>query len=138
MLSERNVAANDVHFLSEIGLPKDEPFFGFDALTAASMDERLCFLGDPSNLYLLGEPGAGRAVAMDTSTKQIVCVRYDRDDIILVNSSLQLLAETLCLSNEHEDSRDFLECLERLDAPAASRGAFWRELADDLQALEDL
>lgn len=138
VLSKRNFSADDVHFLSEIGLPKDEPFLGFNALTAASMAERLCFLGEPPNLYILGEPGAGLVIAMDTSTRQIVCVRYDRDDVVFVSSSLLILAETLCLSLEHENSRDFLERLHRLDALAASLGAFSRELADDVQALEDL
>jgi hypothetical protein len=138
VLSERNVSPDDINFLSEIGLPKDEPFLGFNALTAASMAERLCFLGDPPNLYLLGEPGTGLVIAVDTSTKQVVRVRYDRDDIVFVSSSLLLLAETLCLFLEQDDSRDFLERLERLDAPAASPGAFWRELADDVQVLENL
>ena len=138
LLSDRNVAAADAQFLSEIGLPKDEPFFGFNALTAESMDERLCFLGDPPNLYLLGEPGASHLIALNTETGRVVCVRYENEGVVFVSSSLHLFAEALCLFHELDDARDFVGQLEKVDPPAAALGAFWRELADDFQALEDL
>lgn len=139
LLQAAGVGAETAKFLADPGLPRDFALLSqFDALDSATIDT-WHRAGFPPRLFPIGSNGGVSFYGIELASGQIVEISTDWQREIIVNSSVDQLAETLCLFEEHSDDwPEFILRLSRIDPAAAQPGCYWPELAADFQALNDL
>lgn len=110
-----------VMFLAEAGLPRDAaPFLSFRNTREYS---RI-----PATYFEIGVTNYGDPICIDTKSGAVVYLNHENEDRpVMMNSSLEALAESLCIYREHLSSGNVRECFSAILAidPELSRSSFW-------------
>jgi len=125
-------------FLTNVGLPASaSPFLNFDL----DPKGRVAPVERFPSMIAIGSNAYGDDICFDSAANFAV-VYLNHDNMmkrVLINSSLCLLAESLCLYLTHRhasDPPDLLGAIETIDPTAAKEGAFWyaesRSLKEDV------
>lgn len=130
------MAEHDAEFLLEQGLPESAaPFLNFAAYSAAEATRRRTIFGVAEHYFPLGHTGSGDVLALDCRSGEVVYFNHDfNHERMLINTSLRLFAQSLCVFQQHLRDNTMVRCLaeiERIDPVAAAPGSMW---ADDVSA----
>jgi hypothetical protein len=125
-----SLAEEDAEFLTTQGLPCDAaPFLSFYAYSEDEVAQRLEVFSLAENILPLGHNGSGDILALDKNTREVVNFNHDADNLrIFINSTLPKFAESLCVYQEHQNSKSMHQCLADIaavDSMAAQNGCMW-------------
>ena len=133
-VDEIGMAAQDAAILADIGLPADaSPYLNF----GLDQERQLEPVDGYPAMLAIGTNGSGDYICIDTSRRfEVVYLNHDYGmSRMFINSSVSLLAESLCLFSLHlhrNDPDGFVVAIAGLDAPAAMDGAFWRTESESI------
>ena len=126
------LASEDSALLTTQGLPCDaSPFLSFHAYTKAELTSRKETFGIPDTYFPIGHNGSGDVLAIDLKTRDVVYFNHDNNnERILINSTLPLFAESLCIYQEHLASYRMSSCISAIamiDSSATFPNTMWHE-----------
>ena len=130
VLETEELNDNDIKFLIEGGLPYEAaPFLSFKAYSLAEITELRNDYNFNANYFPLGLDGSGNPIVIDKKSKQIIYLDHDNNmNKVLINSSLPLFAESLCLYQKNWVNKSMLNCLneiETIDSSIKNIEAMW-------------
>jgi hypothetical protein len=93
----------DRALLLRVGLPDSTaPFIHFEALDDNKLSALEHLVPNKDRYYIIGSNGSGDAIAIDSDKGHVVYFNHDLDfEKILMNSSIETLAECICLYMEN-------------------------------------
>jgi hypothetical protein len=130
LLLSYKIDARSADFLAEAGLPHEAaPYMSFDAYTRAEISRLHELQQVPTSVFPIGQNNYGDFIGIEIESGSVVYAFHDgTGESVFINSSIDRLAETLCLYQELRAKR----CLEELagriayyDPAAVKPGAMW-------------
>jgi hypothetical protein len=130
LLLAYKIDADSARFLTEAGLPLDAaPYMGFDAYTKEEIDRFYKSQLVPTSIFPIGKNNYGDFIGIEIDSGAVVYAIHDGAlERVFINSSIDRLAETLCLYQELRDKRclqDLAANVAAYDAAALEPGAMW-------------
>lgn len=108
----------DIKFLIEGGLPCEAaPFLNFKAYSSSEIAELRSDYNINNNFFPLGHDGSGNPIVIDKTSKEIIYLDHDNNmNKVLINSTLPLFAQSLCIYQKNWVNKSMLNCLNEIEA----------------------
>ena len=120
----------DRAMLLRVGLPESAaPFIHFEALDDNELTAIDHLVPNKNRYYIIGSNGSGDAIAIDSVNGHVVYFNHDSGlEMVLMNSSIETLAECICLYMENWKTTNPDELLTKLlnaDPMLKESNGFW-------------